>query len=123
MTELSRARGFYPVVALLPSGGTLPIGAQAQRKGAGAGRKGKGKDKGKGKGQTFFWSQGLARPQAAVAASRREFCEPSRLADIWAVFVRLEDDDFRRNGSARTAIQANAGRRQLEGNGRRRQHG
>ena len=51
MTELFRARGIYPVVALMPSGGTLAIGAQAPRKGAGAGRKGKSKGRGKGKGK------------------------------------------------------------------------
>jgi hypothetical protein len=47
MNELSRARGFYPVVALLPQGGMAPVGVQAQRTGSG-----KGKDKGRGRGKS-----------------------------------------------------------------------
>ncbi len=81
MTELSRARGFYPVVAMLPSGGILPISAQAQRKGAGAGRKGKGKGKGKGKDSPLFAAKGspVRRPpwQPATASSASPAASPT----------------------------------------------
>ena len=84
MTELSRARGFYPVVALMPSGGTLAIGAQALRKGAGKCKgkgRGKGKGKGKGKDRPFFGAKGspVRRPpwQPAAAGSASPAAAPA----------------------------------------------
>ncbi len=112
MNELARARSVYPVVALTPQGGALPIGAKAQRKGAGGGRaKDYGKSEGKGRGSSKG-SPGrrpLRQRATRTPASQASFAG----AAIWS-----EDDDFWCNRSALTEVQANAGRRCVEGGSR-----
>ena len=74
MNDLRLSRGFYPIVALAPSGGDMGPGkgkgAKRQTKGKGKKSKGpKGATKGKGKSKKGSYRKGAVRPPQAPGAS------------------------------------------------------
>ena len=96
MNELSRARGFYPVVALLPQGGTAPIAAQAQRKGSG-----KGKSKGSGKGKSKGGGKGRSPPGKGMPMRRPPWRPPAATSSASA--SAAAPPESRSTGSGATA--------------------